>query len=183
MARPYPKFTYEDYLLLPEDKRYELVEGELIMVPAPNTEHQRIIGNLYLQLRQFVEERKIGEVFIAPYDVVLSRYDVVQPDLIFVSEKKLNIITEQNIQGVPDLVIEILSPDQNRDRIIKKKLYAKYGIKEYWIVDPESQTVEVMELDKKGYQTVATFSKEDKLTSTTFPGFSLPLKEIFLALV
>src|SRR3989304_5917025 len=105
MGRPYPKFTYDDYLLLPEDKRYELIEGELIMVPSPGRKHQEVLGNLYLFLRKFVEESHFGKIFIAPFDVVFSSYDVVQPDIIFVTKERLQIITEENIQGAPDLVI------------------------------------------------------------------------------
>lgn len=181
MARPYPKFTYEDYLLLPADKRYELIEGDLMMVPAPNVKHQRLIGSLYIRLRQFVEDNNLGEIFVAPCDVVLSRYDVVQPDLIFIANDRQNIITEQNIQGAPDLVIEILSSDKERDAVIKKKLYAKYGINEYWLVEPDAQTVEVMELDEKGYRTVALFSATDILTSAALSSLRLDLTKIFAA--
>lgn len=201
MARPYPKFTYEDYLLLPEDKRYEIIEGDLMMVPAPNVKHQRLLGNLYVPLRNYVEDKNLGEVFIAPCDVVLSRYDVVQPDLIFVSKERQDIITEKNIQGAPDLVIEILSTDKDRDQncfnsgasssaptereglasveLLKKKLYAKYGIKEYWLVDQEAETVEVMELDEKGYRTAAKYADESMLTSLAFRELHLKLADVF----
>ena len=129
------KFTYEDYVLMPEGKRYEIVEGELYMVPAPTTTHQRISRKLEEMLSRFVEERKLGEVFDAPIDVVFSETDIVQPDIIFISNENKNIIKEENIKGAPDLIIEILSPSSaQRDKTIKKKLYAKNGVKEYWLV-------------------------------------------------
>lgn len=182
MARPYPKFTYEDYLLLPDDKRYEIIEGDLMMmVHGPNTRHQEIIGKLYRYLSQFVEDNNLGIFFIAPFDVILSRYDVVQPDLIFVSKGREHIITEMNIQGAPDLVIEIMSQDRERDQVIKKKLYAKYGIKEYWLVDSETQTVEIMRLNEKGYRPVALFEARDILTSAALSSLKLDLTKIFAA--
>lgn len=179
MVRTLPKFTYEDYLLLPEDKRYELIGGDLMMVPSPGFKHQEILLKLVRLLADFVEKNDLGRILIAPFDVVLSSFDVVQPDLIFVSQDRLSIITEQNIDGPPDLVIEILSSDQNKDRIIKKKLYAKHGIKEYWLVDPEAKNIEVMILKEEGYQTISLFTSSDTLTSPTFPKLSLPLSNIF----
>jgi len=175
------KFTYEDYLKLTtySDKRYEILEGELYMVPSPNTRHQRISRNLEFILYRFVEERGLGEILYAPYDVILSFTDVTQPDIIYVSKERAEVITEKNIEGAPDLVIEILSPSsQERDRDIKKKVYAKAGVREYWIVDPEEKAVEVYRMGKKGYTLSGRFF--DKLTSSTFPGLVINLLEIFV---
>mgnify|MGYP001560741406 CR=1 FL=1 len=147
------KLTCEDYLLLPEDRRYEIIDGELFMTPSPKTMHQRLIVKLFRIIDDFVRKGELGEVFIAPYDVVLSKHDVVQPDIIFVSKERSGIITELNIQGSPDLVIEILSPStKERDLVLKKKLYAAFGIKEYWIVDPENEKMTLLTLGKIGYE-------------------------------
>ena len=179
MGRPYPKFTYEDYLLLPEDKHYELIEGELVMVPSPGRKHQRVLGRLYQTLSRFLERKNLGELYMAPFDIMLSPTVVVQPDLLFVSRERLLIITEANIQGPPDLVAEILSSDHEKDRGIKKKLYAKFGVEEYWIVDPEGKSIEVMELEEKGFRTVGIFKSKDVLTTKTFPGLNIKTFEVF----
>lgn len=119
------KFTYEDYLLFPDDgKRHELIDGEHYVTPSPSTKHQRISGNLLYFLKDHLRRTKAGRMFDAPMDVVLSDFDVVQPDLLFVSSARASIITEKNIQGAPDLVVEILSDGTRKtDEIIKRKLY------------------------------------------------------------
>ncbi|MGH7791389.1 MAG: Uma2 family endonuclease, partial [Thermodesulfobacteriota bacterium] len=115
------KLTYEDYLLLPEDgNRYEILDGELNVTPAPTTKHQTISGNLFVILHRYVREQRAGKVFSAPVDVILDYSSIVQPDLIFVSKEREEIITEKNVQGAPDLVIEILSPNTVKiDRLRK----------------------------------------------------------------
>ena len=175
------KFTYRDYKGLPESevKRYELLEGELVMVPSPNTYHQRISGNLEFLLRDFVEKNKLGEVFDAPLDVHLGE-DVAQPDILFVSKERSRIITEEEIRGAPDLVIEIFSPTTaERDRTYKETLYAREGVREYWMVDPEKKTVEVMTLGKAGFESCGTYGKMDTLKSPIFPTLGIKLFEIF----
>jgi len=149
------KFTYKDYKSLPESetKRYELIEGELIMIPSPNFKHQSVSGNLAFILRGFVQKRNLGIIIYAPFDVHLGD-NVVQPDILFVSKERSYVITEEEIKGAPDLVIEILSPaTAERDRTYKKVLYARYGVSEYWIVDPGKKTIEVLTLKKEGYKT------------------------------
>ena len=174
------KFTYEDYVHMPEGKRYEIVEGELYMVPAPTTTHQRISRKLEEMLSRFVEERKLGEVFYAPIDVVFSETDIVQPDIIFISNENKNIIKEENIKGAPDLIIEILSPSgAQRDKIIKKKLYARNGVKEYWLAEPQKKTIEALVLEKRGYETFKVFSDKEVLTSRLIKGLQIPVENIF----
>src|SRR5258708_15354980 len=120
--------------------------GDEFMTPAPNLGHQKIVGKLFRLLADFVESRKLGQVFVAPTDVLLSAHDIVEPDVTFVCEKRSEILTEDNIQGAPDLVIEVLSPStQSQDRGPKLALYERSGISEYWIVDPSSKTVEIRE--------------------------------------
>ncbi len=175
------KFTYKDYKNLPESetKRYELLEGELIMVPSPNERHQSISGNLEFILRKFVREYNLGFIYDAPLDVVFSQEDVAQPDILFILKEHSQIIAEENICGAPDLIIEILSPaTAERDRTYKRTLYARHGVKEYWLVDPEERAIEVMRLGQKGFETVGIHTKT--LTSPTFPGLSINLAEVFL---
>lgn len=184
MARPNTsiKFTYKDYKNLPESetKRYELLGGELIMVPSPTTYHQAISRNLEYILLEFVQKHNLGFIYNAPCDVVLSDEDVVQPDIFFISKERSHIITEENISGAPDLVIEILSPaTADRDRTYKRTLYARYGVQEYWIVDPDKKEVEVMTLRERGFETVAIYKKEDVLKSKLLKGLSISLSEVF----
>ena len=175
------KFTYKDYKSLPESetKRYELMEGELIMVPSPNEYHQRVSGRLEFILRAFVEGKNLGRVYYAPLDVHLGE-DVVQPDILFVSRECFSIITEEEIRGAPDLVVEILSPaTAERDRTYKKTLYARHGVREYWIVDPEEKTLKVMTLGKAGFESSGTYGKSDILRSSIFSGLTISLSEVF----
>ena len=175
------KFTYKDYKSLPESetKRYELMEGELIMVPSPNEYHQRVSGRLEFILRAFVEGKNLGRVYYAPLDVHLGE-DVVQPDILFISRERFSIITEEEIQGAPDLVIEILSPaTAERDQTYKKTLYARHGGREYWIVDPEEKTIKVMTLGKAGFESSGTYKKSDVLKSSIFSGLTINLPEVF----
>jgi len=174
------KFTYEDYLHFPEDKRYEIIDGEIYMVPSPGEAHQDVCANLAFVLRVFVKENALGKVYFAPLDVVLSEIDVVQPDIMFISKERLNIITERNIQGAPDLIVEIISPSSEyKDRVIKRKLYSKYGVKEYWLVDLEKKEVEVMSLKESGLETVKIYKRTDILESLVLKGIKIKLDEIF----
>lgn len=180
MSKPQIKFTYQDYKNLPESetKRYELLEGELIMVPSPTTYHQRISANLEYVLQNFVRKHNLGVVYNAPCDVLLSEVDVVQPDIFFISKERSWIIAEENVLGAPDLVIEILSPKTaERDRTYKRTLYARSGVKEYWLVDPGTRSVEVLTLTEKGFQSVGTY--QETLTSPSLPGLTITLSEVF----
>ncbi len=185
MSTPNPdvKFTYEDYLLFPEDgKRHELIDGDHYVTPAPRTKHQRVSGNLYRLLSTYVHQKRCGAMFAAPTDVVFSDLDVVQPDLLFISAGRASLITEKNIQGPPDLMLEILSEATRRtDEIIKRKLYDRYGVPEYWIVDPEIEIVKVYRRTDQGYQRTAELTKEagDVLTTPLLPSLQLPLAAIF----
>lgn len=141
--QPGKVWTYDDYAALPEDgKRYEVIEGELLMTPAPNFRHRDIVLWLGFLLRGHVLEHGGGRVAIAPADVVLSEINVVQPDLLFIAHADGDRITEANLQGAPSLAVEVLS-DARRDRVLKRRLYEQFGVKEYWIVDPDAERVEV----------------------------------------
>lgn len=177
------KFTYEDYLLFPADgKRHELIDGAHCVTPAPRTKHQRISQNLSGLLYAYVTETRAGQIFCAPTDVVLSDVDIVQPDLLFISATRLSIITDNNIQGPPDLVVEILSEaSRNTDEIIKRKLYERHHIPEYWIIDPELETVNIYRLSDQGYSQRVELSLENNepLTSSLFSGWTLSLRTLF----
>ena len=177
------KFTYDDYLLFPNDgKRYELIEGERFVTPAPRTRHQRISSNLHGFLFDTIQKTQNGMLFSAPTDVVLSEIDILQPDLLFVSRARTSIITEENIQGAPDLVVEILSESTRRiDEIIKRKLYEHHGVHEYWIIDPEVETIKVYRATEQGFQhpIELTVEAHDRLTSPLFPEWELPLLNVF----
>ena len=174
------KFTYEDYKHTPEDKRYELLDGELIMVPAPKVTHQRGSRKIGTPLNIFVEENDLGEVFYAPTDVVLSNTDVVQPDILFVSKERSYIITEDNIRGAPDLVVEVLSPSTaQRDRTLKRTLYALHGVPEYWQADTDAKNVLVLTLVNGEYKVAGIYGEGQTLVSPLLPGFSLEIDRIF----
>jgi len=174
------KYTYQDYLKTPEDERYELIEGELLMTPGPSTEHQRISRELEYKMLKFVKDNALGDVFYAPCDVYLDEENTVQPDILFISRERLDIIGEKCIQGAPDLVVEIISEQTAyRDTIQKKMLYAKFGVREYWIVAPHEKLIEVWHLSNKEYRLTKTYFYNDTLESQVLAEFRLELKEIF----
>ena len=148
-VRPAPtpsvKFTYEDLLNFQDDgKRHEIIDGEHFVTPSPNTKHQRIVGRLNLALGNYLEHHPIGEVFVAPFDVVFSDLDVVEPDLLYISRERAQVLTDQHVRGAPDLVVEILSPGTRKtDEVTKRKLYDRSGVQEYWVVDPELDVIGV----------------------------------------
>ena len=172
------KLTYEDYCLLPDDgRRHEIIDGEHYVNASPNTRHHRAGKRIAMAMASHAESRGIGEVFWAPYDVVLSAFDVVVPDIIFVSDARKHIVTDANIKGAPDLVIEILSPSTRKyDEIVKFKRYDAMGIPEYWIVDPEREVVKIFRRTSRGYALVPA---AENLTTPLIPGFSISISEIF----
>jgi Uma2 family endonuclease len=181
MTLPGRHFTYEDYLLLPEDQRYELIEGELSETPTPNVRHQRILRNLLLSLSLPVTAGGLGEVLFAPTDVILANDTVVQPDLLFVSRDRQSICDPLGgVHGAPDLVVEILSPSTaGRDQVAKRTLYGKYGVREYWIVDPDARSIEVLSLGAGTLEIWRAFPAGAVLTSAVLPGLRLGVTEVF----
>jgi len=172
--------TYDDYRHLPDDgTQYQIIKGRLYMTPAPTTIHQRILLNLIRVLDPFVENKNLGEILIAPVDVVLSMTDVVQPDLVFVAKERLNIITKKNIVEAPDLVVEILSEHTKTiDRQNKMELYEKYDVNEYWIVDPDANMIEQFIRVKETFELQATVKDQQELTSQVIDGLSFPVNEV-----
>ena len=174
------RHTYQDYMQTPDDVRYELIDGELILAAAPNTYHQIISRNLEMLLWGYVRDHSLGEVLDAPFDVHFSDTNVFQPDILYISAARLNILTEQNVGGAPDLVVEILSPSTaNYDLRVKRDLYARFGVREYWLVDPEERTVSVLSLDGGEFYEVARFGEDDTLTSQVVEGLRIDLSEVF----
>ena len=177
------QLTYEDYLLFTDDgKRHEIIDGDHYVTPAPKTKHQKVSFNLTVALGSFIKKRSLGLVLAAPSDVILSEENVLQPDLLFVSTARANIVTEDNIRGAPDLVLEIISETtRKKDEVTKRKLYERFGVQEYWVVDPELETVRIFKRAHQGYGRVVELSKEanDILTTNLLPGFDLALAEIF----
>ena len=175
------KLTYQDYASTPDDERYELIDGVLIMVPAPNIAHQGSHISIGSQMHSFVQRNDLGWVFVAPTDVVLSDTNVVQPDVLFISKNRQRIITDANIQGAPDLVVEILSPStSSRDWREKRDLYAKHGVNEYWVVDTANRVVFVMLLKDGVLEIVQTYASGDVLTSPTLKGFKVSVDDLFM---
>lgn len=190
LTSPHPnrRLTYEDLLLFPEDDglRHEIIDGEHYVTAAPNLGHQDLIGRLHLSIGAFVEDRpERGRIFLSPCDVVFSFHDIVEPDLIFVAPDQLGILTEKNIQGTPALVVEVLSPStRKRDREIKRKLYDRAGVREYWLVDPESHVVTIHRRAADGsFPQVARLSAAalDTLDTPVIAGWSLALARLFRA--
>ena len=183
VANPQFKFTYQDYCLMPEDKRYELLGGIFFVTPSPSVMHQRVAANLEAIMRDFVRKNELGEVLDAPLDVILSPYDVVQPDIIFISHARSSIVTEANIKGAPDLLVEVLSPStKERDYTIKKKLYANHGVRELWLVNPMSQTAEVFDLESDPAGTSPRFYTrlaKEAAASKVLNGLQVDLREVF----
>ena len=180
VSTPAARFTYEDYRNTPEDQRCELLDGDLVMTAAPNIAHQRVSSRLERRLAAFVEERGLGEVFDAPTDVVLSDTDVVQPDLLFVSKERADIVTNENVRGAPDLIVEVLSPTTaGRDWREKRDLYSKHGVREYWLADPQTEIVWVLLPNEGSLEVAAIYGDGDTLMSPTLEGLILGLGQIF----
>ena len=174
------KFNYQDYLQLPEDKRYEIIDGDLFMVPSPNESHQHILTNILYILINYVRRNKLGAIYCAPFDILFSDEDIVQPDVIFVSNENKKVITKDNIKGSPDLLVEILSPSTSkRDMGIKKKLYARHGVREYWIVDPKRETVDVFRLKGREFES-KQYGVQDCLSCSVIKNLTIEAKEIFV---
>lgn len=173
------KLTYADYEKMPADGfRHEILDGEELMTPAPNPDHQAVVVNLAAPLRVHTKARNLGHLFVAPTDVVLSEHDLVQPDLLFVTETRAHIIGAKNIQGAPDLVIEVLSSStETVDRVQKRMLYDRSGVREYWIVGPASKTVEIHEFGSP--RRTRVYQEGQSFESAVLPDLTVALADIF----
>lgn len=175
-----PIFSYEHLAQLPDDgKRYELVEGELVVSPAPSSAHQEVVENLVAFLRQ-ARLAGYGRGYVAPLDVVFDPHNVVQPDLFFIRQERLAIVTRANVQGAPDLIVEVLSPGTRaRDLGAKPRLYARFRVPFYWVVDPGTRTVQPYTLREEGYVAEPVLRAGQTLTCPLFPGLGIDVAELF----
>jgi Uma2 family endonuclease len=184
-TRPDARLTYADFLLFPDDgKRHELIDGEHYVTPCPNLRHQRLLGRLFFAFaEQLRADPSLGEVCLSPFDVVFSQWDVVEPDLLFVAGDQQPILTEKNIVGAPALVVEIFSPStRKRDQQIKRRLFERSGVREYWMVDPDRNAIVIHRRDDSGaFPRVAELAAAENavLTTPLLQGFSLPLTQLF----
>jgi Uma2 family endonuclease len=178
-----PLLTIDDLDAMPEDSnRYEIIEGELFASCTPSLTHQRVSGNLLWALITYLHQNPIGEVLATP-GVIFSDYNGVIPDLVFINyDQRDEIASGDRITGAPDLVIEIVSPgaeNERRDRIAKRQLYGRYGVQEYWVVDPQKRIIEIYLLEGQTLKPQATYTEQDDLASTVLPGFSCKVEGIF----
>jgi Uma2 family endonuclease len=178
------KLTYADLLALPDDRmRHELVDGEHYVTAAPTQRHQEVLGNLFWVIKGFVRAQRLGKVFVAPFDVFLSDFDVLEPDLLFVGRARLAQLEERFVRGAPDLAVEVLSPStRGRDLTIKRRVYRQFGVGEYWIVDPAQETIEIFRGGDTWFRAAESFSRAagpQTFSSPLFPGLVLSLDQIF----
>jgi Uma2 family endonuclease len=177
------KFTYDDFVNFPDDgMRHEIIDGEHYVTPSPNTRHQSIAVNLTVALGSFLKVNPLGVVFTAPFDVVFSHFDVVEPDVLYISRERAGVLTDKHVSGAPDLVVEILSPGTRKtDEITKRNLYNRGDVREYWVIDPELDDVKIYRRIEGTFSRAAELALErgDALTTPLLPGFSLPLRDLF----
>jgi Uma2 family endonuclease len=178
-----PLLTVNDLDAMPDDgNHYEIIEGELLVSRAPSLIHQRVSGNLFSAIRAYLDRNPIGEVLTTP-GIVFSDFNGVIPDLVFIThEQRDEIASGERITGAPDLVIEIVSPgteNEKRDRVVKRQLYGKYGVKEYWVVDPYKRAIEIYHLKGQTLKLKATSGEQDELVSTVMAGFTCKVESIF----
>jgi Uma2 family endonuclease len=184
-ALPDRRLTYDDFLLFPDDDRlrHEIIDGVHYVTAAPSVRHQDLVGRLYLAIGNFLADHPgLGRVYLSPIDVVFTLHDIVEPDLVFVAGDQLGIMTEKNIQGAPAIVVEVVSKStRRRDERIKKDLFDRRGVREYWIVDPDRSQVVVYRRQGGGLdaRTPLTVTDRAALTSPLLPGFSLSVPELF----
>jgi Uma2 family endonuclease len=181
-ARPRVRFLATDIWDAPDNgKIYEVIEGELYVSPAPSWKHQGAVTALAAMLWTFVRGRKLGFVVSAPTGLVLNEHNGVEPDIIYISNARANIITERGVEGTPDLVVEALSPSTAaRDRGIKMRRYAASGIPHYWILDPANNTLEAYRLDGVIYQLEGVYGPGEIFRPTLFPGLEIPIDELWV---
>ena len=174
------KYMYDDYVNLPEGSAYQLINGELIMSPAPNLYHQKILNNILILLNNFNSKINFGDIYPSPVDVYFEEYETYQPDIVFVSKERSQILKETKIEGAPDLVIEILSESSAYyDLKHKKNIYEKYGVKEYWIVDPIDKSVEIYENKKEKFDLIEQKKSNGTIKSKILNGLKISIEEIF----
>jgi Uma2 family endonuclease len=183
-ANPGVKLTYDDYVLFPDDgQRHELIDGEHFVTPTPRRKHQAVSANLLGSIWSYLQVHPIGRIFAAPFDVILSNFDVVEPDLLYLSRERMQEIeTSPWVRGAPSLVVEIASPStRTRDVIVKRQVYDRFGVDEYWIVDPDVDWIDVYRRVEGRLERAVELrlERDEAVTTPLLPGLSLPLSKIF----
>ena len=176
------RLTYDDLVRMPDDgMRHEIIDGVHYVTPSPVWRHQRLVKRLLVAIDTYLEVQGGGEVLQAPFDVVFTRWDVVEPDLLLVADDQRSILTEPNIQGAPALVVEVLSPGtKKRDLGVKKDLFDRGGVREYWVVDPKANVVTIYRRGDGGLSKVQSLPDDaHTITTPLLPGFSLSLERLF----
>lgn len=173
--------TYEDYLSLPDDRnRYEILEGELVVTPSPTFAHQEVSQNIVHILYSHIKKNSLGKIVTAPMDVIFDETTIVQPDIIFISQEKCHCVTKKGIECAPDLLIEILSSSSKRyDRLSKMQIYGKHGVLYYWIIDPDSLTLEEYRIENDRYLPARTYQGNSTFTPGLFPGLVIELSQVW----
>ncbi len=184
LASARTKLTYRDFLRFPDDgRRHELIDGEHYVTPSPNRKHQAVVSNLHYHIRAYLEREPRGRIFTAPFDVIFSFFDIVEPDLLYIShERAEKILTHKHVRGAPDLVIEISSPStRRRDELKKRRLYERCDVTEYWVVDPDIDAVRVYRRDGDRFGRAVELRLEagDTLTTPLLPGLTRSLDKVF----
>ena len=184
-ARLDTRLTYDDFLLFPDDgRRHEIIDGEHYVTPSPNTRHQELVGRLHVELALYLREHPgAGRVFVAPFDVIFTKWDIVEPDVLFIAGDQAEILTDKNVQGAPAIVIEILSKGTRKtDERVKRRLFERGGTREYWLVDPELDLIKVFRRHADGsFPRVAELTREahDTLSTPLLPGLAIDLEALF----
>jgi Uma2 family endonuclease len=183
-STPGVKLTYDDFVLFPDDgKRHELIDGEHYVTPSPSRKHQAIAWNLTVMIGTYLESNPVGRAFTAPFDVIFSDFDVVEPDLLYISKARLDeILTTKHVRGAPNLVVEIASPStRTRDESLKRKLYERSGVEEYWVIDPGRNTIAVYRLTGAVFVRALQLdgARNDTLTTPLLPYLEMPLHRVF----
>jgi len=175
------RLTAEDYRALPNDGgRYQLIEGELHMAPAPNSYHQEIVWNLSQIFGSYLRQNPVGRVYLAPYDVYLSAQDVVQPDLLFLANARLNLRHEDGLHGAPDLVIEVLSVATSQlDKKRKRAIYARTGVKEMWLVNPVLLQIHLYDFAREPAKAVRLVEDDETFATPLLPSLSIAAADVF----
>ena len=173
--------TYEDLLEMPDDRnRYEIIDGQLQVTPAPTPDHQAVVLNVGSALMRHAKNHKLGRVFIAPCDVFFSDFNVVEPDIFFVAASRQDLIESRLIRGAPNLVVEVLSPSTSRrDRQAKRQLYAQFGVDDYWLINPIARTMEIYVLENGAYELTEVLDSTGMLRPRSFPDLEIRVSEIW----
>jgi Uma2 family endonuclease len=174
-----PKLTYEDYVHFPDNERWELIDGEAYFMPSPTARHQNITLDVAAIVRFHLKEHGGGEVFVAPFDVVLANGDVLQPDVVFIADEDISVLTEANVWGTPSWAVEVLSTDKRRDRVLKFRRHEKFGLNELWLIDPFEDVVEIYRLDRGAYGLPLLARPPDRISPLRPEGLEIDLADLF----